>query len=244
MSAPPCLSCCAAALKARTACCTQRAAGARCMHVLRSALCRRARERGVRCEARRWGRTGGDVLGGPQAVAAAAEAPQAVRLYHCNFGAAPGASRRAPPGSRLRASAPCMQRAPTPIAARVAARGSLCCTRIASLTRPGRAFGRSVGGRAGADRRRAARRLLLHGRVQPAPLRPGRLPAAAADAVRARDRRARAGGPAPRQAQPARVRVRGAQAAAPARAARRGAAAYLRRRVRAGRADTVVLARE
>jgi len=89
----------------------------------------------------------------------------------------------------------------------------------------------------------APRRLLLHGRVQPAALRPGRVPAAAADAVRARDRRARAAGPAPRQAQPARVRVRGAQAAAPAGSAGRGAAAHLRRRVRAGRADTVVLAR-
>ena len=71
------------------------------------------------------GRTGGDVLGGREAVAAADEAPQAVRLYHCNFGAAPvrppagAAWRQAPRACPLHAA--CL----TSMAARVAAQGSV-----------------------------------------------------------------------------------------------------------------------
>ena len=74
-------------------------------------------------------------------------------------------------------------------------------------------------------------RLLLHGRVCAAALWARRVPAAAGDAVRARVW-PRAAGAAPRQAQPACVRVRRAQAGAPAGRRRARAAAHLRHRVR------------
>jgi len=102
------------------------------------------------------GRTGGDVLGGREAVAAADEAPQAVRLYHCNFGAAPvrppagAAWRQAPRACPLHAA--CL----TSMAARVAAQGLLTAMHLAALTRPGCASGHSNAGRAWADRRRPA----------------------------------------------------------------------------------------